>query len=136
MISKQIVQVILYRRNGSSLEFLYLKRSPKRGDFWTAVNGTVEPNEPLEECAIREVKEETALNIESLSPVLYQFSFDVNGKQHTVNAYAAEVNTLSSVTLNDEHTGYEWLKYNDALRIIKYSEDKEALLACNQYLQA
>ena len=58
-------------------EFLLLRRIPSRGGFWQGVSGAVQPGEPLEEAAIRELSEETALVPIRLVAVRYHYTFPV-----------------------------------------------------------
>ncbi|MBY0517988.1 MAG: NUDIX domain-containing protein [Bacteriovoracaceae bacterium] len=46
--------------------FLIFKTNKDRGQFWQNVTGSVEEGETFEEAALREAKEESALNIESI----------------------------------------------------------------------
>ena len=45
-----IVQSIVYRNNEGNVEFLVLKRSKEKGEFWSIINGTLEINESIIEC--------------------------------------------------------------------------------------
>jgi len=55
------VEVIIFRRNGSRIEYLLLKRLPERNGFWQPVTGGVEEGETRKEALCREVMEETGI---------------------------------------------------------------------------
>jgi ADP-ribose pyrophosphatase YjhB (NUDIX family) len=59
----QVVEAIIFRRNGDSIEYLLLKRLPERNGFWhwQPVTGCVEERETRTEALRREITEETGI---------------------------------------------------------------------------
>ncbi len=53
------VNVYLYRKTASNIEFLLMRRLPKGGGFWQDVTGAPKQGESLQHAAEREIKEET-----------------------------------------------------------------------------
>ena len=126
------VEAILFRRKGSKVEYLLLKRLPKRNGFWQPVTGGVEEGETQKDALYREIREETG--IKSLIRVLddlhyFEFS-DPNPCQEYV--YGVEV-TLSDEIMLDlkEHSKYRWCNYQEALQLLRWKENKEALRKLN-----
>jgi ADP-ribose pyrophosphatase YjhB (NUDIX family) len=98
----QVVEAIIFRRNGDSIEYLLLKRLPDRSGFWhwQPVTGGLEEGETRTEALYREIEEETG--IKSLIRViegLYYFEFsDPNLNQEYV--YGVEVSSTEEVVLD------------------------------------
>lgn len=53
-----------------SFDFLLLQTNEKRGNFWQNVTGKIDEGETFEEGGLREVIEETGLNIESIIDII------------------------------------------------------------------
>ena len=67
------VQGIVYRqRRGGDVEILLLKRSEEDGGFWQMLTGTMEMNESVEECLVRELWEETGVRIDPAGIELFR----------------------------------------------------------------
>lgn len=72
---EQEAGTVLYRRLNDEIQFLVIHRN-KQGD-WTLPKGHVEESETLEECALRELSEETGWSgrvIGSVGEINYQYS--------------------------------------------------------------
>jgi bis(5'-nucleosidyl)-tetraphosphatase len=137
------VLIYLYRRTGDNgVEYLLLRREPTgyAGSIWQTVVGSVRWEEERVEAARREVFEETGLTrLKGIMAIGYVFSFpfrlppghqsdyapDVAVIRNTV--FAAEVASSRMVRLSDEHVGYEWFSYEEALDKVHWPEEKEAL---------
>ena len=71
-------------------------------------------NEPLKQTAIREVAEETGLNLEGLpTKVVYASEWKAKDKGEEVNIVAIffhfKLPTRQNVNLSEEHKGYAWI---------------------------
>ena len=109
------------------LQVLVLDRSSAPG-FWQSVTGSVDhTDEPLRDTAMREVREETAIDAAASGNVLidWQYSSRFEIYQRWVSRYAPGVthNTEHVFGLTiprpvapvlTEHTAYEWLPWRDA----------------------
>jgi 8-oxo-dGTP diphosphatase len=67
--SPNAASVALIRRGQALL--IQRAYAPFRG-FWTLPGGRLEPGETIEQCAVREVREELGLEVSALRPVLEQ----------------------------------------------------------------
>jgi len=129
------VEAIIFRRNGTVIEYLLLKRLPERNGFWQPVTGGVEEGETRDEALQREIMEETGVrNIVAVIEGLYYFEFsDPNLNQEYV--YGVEVSSSEEIVLDPkEHSEYKWCSFQEALQLLHWKENKEALRKLNTTL--
>jgi 8-oxo-dGTP pyrophosphatase MutT (NUDIX family) len=129
------VEAIIFRRNGNVIEYLLLKRPPERNGFWQPVTGGVEEGETRDEALQREIMEETGVrNIVAVIEDLYHFEFsDPNLNQEYV--YGVEVSSSEEIVLDPkEHSEYRWCSLQEALQLLHWKENKEALRKLNTTL--
>lgn len=125
---------IVYKIENNELYFLLLKHN---AGHWSFAKGHVEERENEEQTAIREIKEETNLD------VVLDTSF------RTVHTYSPKEGILKDVilflaTCKDDHYSIEkenheikkilWLKAEEALQTITYEEDKKILKQAIEYI--
>lgn len=126
-----IIQNIVYRISNKLPEVLLLKRTEKRGGFWNVVNGTLEMNETIVECRNRELYEEAGIkDVLGWSDEIYRFSFKYNDYVIVVLVYSVKVAENQEVVINEEHDGYQWMSFDDAINMMKFNDDKLALSNC------
>lgn len=115
------------------LQVLIMERADKSG-FWQSVTGSLEQNETPLETAIREVHEETGLDLKAMDATQYQLvdwqmSNVYEIYQHWRYRYAPDVTHniehLFGLTLSkplpiklapNEHVQYEWVDWRDAAK--------------------
>lgn len=131
-----IVQNIVYKKNiDNSFSVLLLKRTEDRGGFWNVVNGTLEINESILNCRSRELQEEAGItNVLSWSNELNRFSFTYKDYVIVVLVYSAEVSSEQNIIINEEHTEYRWVSFDEAINMMKFDDDKNGLIACRDFL--
>lgn len=61
----------------------------RKGDreYWLLPGGGLEENETVEACAVREIREETGLNISLGKLIFTSESINPNGKKHIINLF-------------------------------------------------
>lgn len=104
-----------------NFEYLVLQYGTNHWDF---PKGKLEPGETNEIAAFREVKEETALDI-SIDPgfehkLFYRFrgrDGELVSKQVT---FFSGRSATKDVKISEEHTGFRWLPYEEARRLLTY----------------
>ena len=91
---------------------LFLMRSHKWRDIYTVPGGHIELGETMEQALIREVKEETNLDIYNIEFVDYQeFIFDDEfwKKRHFIFFDFSAKTDTTNVILNNEAQDYTWV---------------------------
>ena len=112
-----VVEVYVIRHNEGDWRVLVLQRSPtaSRPGSWELVYGKIDPGERPERAAVRELGEETGLEVRALYDVTVN-SFYLHATQ-TIQmsiVFAAFVSDDSEVTLGEEHQHFEWLSVDEA----------------------
>lgn len=101
--------IVVYRQCGAEVEILLLHRAQEgvEGDWaWTTPAGARLPQEPIEVCARRELREETGLDLPLQTANLG------NGDWA---AYAVAIDHSDAITLDAEHDRYAWVDITTAL---------------------
>lgn len=115
--------ILIYRMVNSSPVFLFLKR---REGWLDITKGHIEEGEDKAEAALREALEESGLDLGNSIDRYFRcstaYTIDLGrGKREKkeLTVFIAEASSGAKVTVSDEHTGYAWMKYRDALGEIK-----------------
>ena len=122
-------------------EFLLLHRIERLGGFWQGVTGAPEWGESDNEAAVREVFEETGLDIASgVHSVDYRYELRPPAdSSHWESLYGPDVHTVAEEvfaaaapdgwepTLSWEHDDYRWCTLEEALGLLKFEENREGL---------
>lgn len=94
-------------------------------------------------CEIKKNKQETGIkNITKIIKNVHYYEFwDLfkrENRQRLIKEYAfgVEVSPNEKITISREHTEYKWCNFQQALRLLKYKENKEALKKLNNILTA
>jgi lipoyl(octanoyl) transferase len=145
---RQPVQVLIYpaKTAGSRWEYLLLRRTASRGGFWQGVTGGVEDEEGLVEAARRELYEETDLVPLALEQIDYSYSFPVEEEWRDLYAAGVEeiveyvflalVDGQQQPTLTGEHDQWQWCRYDQALGLLTWPGNIEALTRCECFMKA
>lgn len=115
---KPVVGVLVYRDNGD----IILGQGPKWGDLWTVPGGHLEWGETLEECAKREVKEETNLEIEDIKFLGLQESIlspEYHLPKHMIFLDHSAHVVGEEVILDGEFERFVWIQPEKALVELK-----------------
>lgn len=116
-----------------------------RPDFWQSVTGSLDsPDEPLEAAAIREVAEETGIDVhalpkDALQNLHYQVEYEIYPKwrhryppgveRNQENWFALQVPADITIRLAPrEHVNYVWLPYEEAAEKCFSHSNRDAIL--------
>ena len=142
---------VVYRKTGGRLEAVLCGRTlaPKPGGEengrdrasdgpqeetfrWSLAKGTPDPGETIEETALREVREETGLEVEIDAPlgsIEYWFAGrDPGVRYHKTVHFYLMVSTGGSTDLHDpEFDVVRWFGWDDALKSLAYVNEANVL---------
>ena|SRR5689334_13109771 len=95
---------------------------------WETVHGRIEPGERPEDAAVREVREESGLDLDRLYSITCQpFYLHATGVVQMAVVFAAFVREGLDVTLGPEHARFEWLTMAEASSRFTWPREREAL---------
>jgi 8-oxo-dGTP pyrophosphatase MutT (NUDIX family) len=137
------VQGILFRKIGGETEYLLLKTTPQREDFWQPVTGGLEEGETEVEALKREVSEETGIKnfvriVENVDYFEYPDAHFIKGYDFIKEyVFGVEVDPNERIVIDGkEHSQFRWCSFQEALQLLKWDENKKALSELNEILSS
>ena len=132
---------IIYRKEENNIYYLLLryKSLAKKGvDYWGFAKGHIEAGESEKQTTTREIEEETGIKdlfFKQGFRYVIRYTFRKLGKtvSKTVSFYVAETKT-KEVNVSFEHIGYQWIKFNQALKELHFENDKKMLKQANKFI--
>lgn len=126
---------VIYRNGDEGIEYLLLE-SQNKGHFWGFPKGHVEGEESLAETAIREIKEETQLELPIDTSFNVYTEYDLpNGNRKQMTLYTAELDNNEDIHLQvAEIKNYGWFSYEDARQQLTYDNLRMLLDQVNDHL--
>ncbi len=107
--------------------FLFVKASSLKGGLWEIPGGKLEKGESAQEAAVREIKEETGidlLNLLHFKTVYIRFP----EMDFTYHMFQSTLKDVPLVALNQrEHTEYRWITLEEALTLPLIQGEKECI---------
>lgn len=129
------IAVILLKKVDNDIKFLLLKRNtnPLKG-LWCYIGGGIEQGEKAWEAALREVREETGITNVSLYATnqFDQFYDPHKDYIYFVPVFVGFVDN-QDVQLNDEHSEYKWLSYEEALNLLSLPGNENVLASIEKH---
>jgi dihydroneopterin triphosphate diphosphatase len=142
------VMSIIFRKKESSYEFLLLKRIKEKGGFWQPPTGGLEDSDESKlHTAFREILEETTIKKEEIKKVIedvHSFTIDKHYltsepiNPRTEYVYGFEVGDSAKISVHHniypEHEEFKWVSFEEALEMLKWDNNKEALTKLNSII--
>lgn len=123
---------ICYKVEKNTIYYLLIRQ--KKGHI-AFPKGHVEPGETEEETAIREIKEET--NVDVLIDTNFRMTSTYSPKENVMKdviIFVGKVITSNIVTQDEEVANAMYMTYEDAMKSLSYERDKEILKDANVYI--
>ena len=126
---------VVFKRSGNNCEYLLLKYP---GGYYDFPRGNVEFGESDVDAAIREIREETGLEVRIIPGFsrVIEYFYTRNGirVRKRVVYFLAEA-LGGEVKLSYEHTGYVWASYDRALSLISFESVRNVLRDAHNFLK-
>ena len=128
---------IVFRRFRGGRRYLLLHHG---GNYWNFPKGHIEKNESEIKAAFRETREETGLKRirQILGFKRYEKYFLRRGKRKFVFKlviyFIVEAGGNEKVRISNEHEGFGWFSFADALKKMKYKESRKLLQDAHEFL--
>ncbi|MFA6843392.1 MAG: NUDIX domain-containing protein [Bacilli bacterium] len=125
---------IVYKYHQNELYILMIEMNP---GHWSFPKGHVEGNETEIETAIREIKEET--NIDVIIDTKFRMVTTYNPTKEILKDVIYFVATPISDDIKrqvEEISDLKWIYYDDALKVVTYESDKNILEKAIEYIQS
>ncbi len=135
LYEKSCGAVILYKEKGADEASILLVKNQK-GRFWSFPKGHVELWENEKETAVREIKEETDLDVEILDNFREISDYCPFGKiRKRVVFFLAAAKTNKVRIQESEIESYTWVKLSDAKKVCTYDNDLRVIDKAREYYE-
>ncbi len=139
---RHAVFIVVYARDKDNIKYLLLKRK-LHWKGWEFPKGKIEKSETKKIAALREAKEETGQKILKIK------KFNVHGSYkykkilkdrpgvvgQTYHLFAAETKKGKVRLDKKEHSDYRWLEFKEAIKKLKWNDQKKCLKKVDDWLK-
>jgi len=122
---------VVWRRDGDGPVLILLVHRP-RYDDWSLPKGKCDRGESDEDCALREVREETGLACRLGAELPSTRYRDNKDRDKVVRYWAMEPVTDDGFTPNAEVDDLRWLAAPEVLRLLSYAHDRPVVEALDR----
>ena len=133
----RVIDAYVYITTDDGILFLLLKRAKTKmyEHLWQGVAGKIEKGEKSWETAKRELLEETGLIPKKMfiADHVSKFYEAKDDRINLVPVLGIEVNT-KEVVLSDEHCDYKWVMIEEALDLLVWTGQKQAIKIVNDMI--
>ncbi|MDQ1266224.1 MAG: dihydroneopterin triphosphate diphosphatase [Bacteroidota bacterium] len=133
------VHIAKYDEKHCEYEQLLLLRSETAEPYpslWQVVTGRIEEGETALETALREVYEETGLEPMKIWTIPYITTFFnvYQNKIHASPVFGFLVQRESIVKISEEHSGFQWLNWDQSVERLELPSHREASVIFMDYI--
>ena len=124
---------VIFRRHSGNVEYLLIKN--RKGNNWGFPKGHMEVYEDERQTAVREVKEETGLNIQPLEGFRTISEYHPKGRiTKQVIFFVAEMPGEDIVIQKSEIERFIWADYSLAVKTFRFNNDKKVLAQARNWI--
>lgn len=136
-LDASVIEVHLFRKVDDRFEYLILQRASDEvyPNLWQPITGSVEKDEPAWQAALREIKEETGLNVKRLwiVPIINAYYSKKYNRITHIPVFAAEIDVNDKVVISSEHQNYKWVEFEEAKNSFSWQGQRNAITIVNDY---
>lgn len=133
---------VIFRREGNKIFYLLLhyvnQPGKKRKPYWDFSKGHIEAGETPKIAAIREIKEETGITdlvfVRGFKRHIKYFFFVENKRIFKIVTFFLARTRTKDVVISDEHAGFQWLEYEQAMKTMRFKDAKQLLTTAHKFL--
>lgn len=129
----------MYRRETDGVEVLLAARRTRRGELaWGLAKGGIEPDETVEDAAVREVREETGIDADierSLGETRYFYVWEDVRVRKTVHFFLMRATGGDLGDHDDEMEDVRWFPLERAMKRAAYKGEREVLARAAEHLR-
>jgi len=138
---RKAIFVVVYSKTPKGIEYLILERK-LHWKGWEFPKGGINFFETKRKAIKREIKEETSLGVLNIK------KFEISGKYEydkeypdrkgfrgqTYHLFAVEVKKGKVKLDKIEHSGYKWVKFEDAMKLLTWPNQKKSMAIVHGWL--
>lgn len=124
---------VVFRRINEEYRYLLIKN--RRSNHWGFPKGHMEKGETREQTAVREVLEETGIHINIVEGFCSESQYRIASKiEKRVEVFLASTSDTQTIIQKEEIEDYIWLRYPEALDMLRFENDKEILMSVRDFM--
>lgn len=140
---RKAVFILPYAKTKKGTEYILLKRK-LHWKGWEFAKGKIEEGEKKIHTAKRELKEETGHLAIKIKRFNYSGKYNYSRifpdrpgfRGQTFSLYAAEIKKGKVKLDKKEHSGFRWVNFSEALKMLKWPNQKKSLKIVNSWMHA
>lgn len=124
-----LASLVALRETDAGWQVLLMKRADTLAGTWCQVAGKIEEGETTWQAALRELKEETGLTPDAFysADICEQFYEADRDAITMAPVFVAIISPDAAVTLNQEHSAYLWLSFDEAVNLVSFGGQRRVL---------